>query len=620
MKIEGKKFENNTPSYIETGVRKELLKSNYDFVDLIKALGCWTKGGGKWVYFGEPGTSPNKHNAYSRTSPWNYKCFNTNEGGDIIQYIRNTRGLGLQEAVDFLYDLLPVAGVIGTAPTNPIKKYRRKTQYTAQGYKFTDEQKEMVELLKGQFRDQHNIDYIKDRNETIASFIDKEPFMEEVNKGTFGEDIITSMRKIYSNFIVLPWYGINKELIGLQIRTTEEANMRYGWTRYADVSLTEPLGDREKGTLFITEGLFKARALSKIGFRTIALASITTRKGLTDLLDQIEDKRKIILALDNDIFDLTEENGVKDYHKMINFNDIVALLHAYKDENKLDMEIKTALFPLEYKGIDDYIYACKNTNKQKISLQYPIIGIMDAITAIDNFKKNKTFLNLDRNRDKNNKSTYSNFAGAMTDEEIWTLSNKLGLYDRLLLLVSDEIYRVAKEFNYTPRKEKNTYAQDCRDANVYFLNLVLSWIIERAMQVFLMKEMKTPLYKKGPDKNFTFAPPGKLIRDPDKADLKVKDQDYYVEVLTRCSGREMSKTIRQSRGNKYRDFLELVKNGSRVEIAYVDLVDRKVVFWRVREDMESKEITAPQAPTKKGTSLNFTEDDIIREIPLSMIF
>ena len=302
---------NNTPEYIETGVRKELLKSNYDFVDLVRALGCWTKGGGKWIYFGEPGTPPNKHKAFSRTSPDRYESFNTNQGGDIIQYIRDTRHLGFEAAVDFLYDLLPVGGVIGTAPTNPIKKYRRKTQYTAQGYKFTEEQKEMVELLKGQFRDQHNIDYIKDRNETIASFIDKEPFMEEVNKGTFGEDVKEMMNKIYSNYIILPWYGINKELAGLQLRTTEKANMRYGWPRYADVSLTEPLGDREKGTIFITEGLFKARALSKVGFRTIALASITTRKGLTDLLDQIEDKRKIVLALDNDIFDLTEENGKK---------------------------------------------------------------------------------------------------------------------------------------------------------------------------------------------------------------------------------------------------------------------------------------------------------------------
>lgn len=620
MKIEGKKFENNTPSYIETGVRKELLKSNYDFVDLIKALGCWTKGGGKWVYFGEPGTSPNKHNAYSRTSPWNYKCFNTNEGGDIIQYIRNTRGLGLQEAVDFLYDLLPVAGVIGTAPTNPIKKYRRKTQYTAQGYKFTDEQKEMVELLKGQFRDQHNIDYIKDRNETIASFIDKEPFMEEVNKGTFGEDIITSMRKIYSNFIVLPWYGINKELIGLQIRTTEEANMRYGWARYADVSLTEPLGDREKGTLFITEGLFKARALSKIGFRTIALASITTRKGLTDLLDQIEDKRKIILALDNDIFDLTEENGVKDYHKMINFNDIVALLHAYKDENKLDMEIKTALFPLKYKGIDDYIYACKNTNKQKIALQYPVIGTMDAITAIDNFRKNKTFLNLDKNRDRSDRSTYSNIANAMTDKEIWDLSNRLGLYDRLLLLISDEIYRVAKEFNYMPRKDGYNYAKDNRSTNVYFLNLILSWIIERTVQNFLIKDMGTPVLKTGADINFTFAPPGKLIKSPDKADLEVKDKKHHIEVLTKCSKYDMLKTVRVARGIKYKKYLELVKNGERVDVVYVDLVERKVVFWRIRKDMQLGEARAQQAAGKMGTSLDFTEDDIFRIEPLDKFF
>ncbi len=103
---------------------------------------------------------------------------------------------------------------------------------------------------------------------------------------------------------------------------------------------------------------------------------------------------------------------------MINFFDIVALLHAYKDENKLDMEIKTVLFPLKYKGIDDYIYACKKTTKQDITLQYPIIGTIDALEATKRFEKNKTFLDFDANRDNSNKSTFSNMANAMTDKKI----------------------------------------------------------------------------------------------------------------------------------------------------------------------------------------------------------
>ncbi|EFM25557.1 hypothetical protein HMPREF9225_0828 [Peptoniphilus duerdenii ATCC BAA-1640] len=55
--------------------------------------------------------------------------------------------------------------------------------------------------------------------------------------------------------------------------------------------------------------------MARIGFRAIALASITTRGGFTDLLDQIDDKRKIVVALDNDIFDLGGENGKKGYYK-----------------------------------------------------------------------------------------------------------------------------------------------------------------------------------------------------------------------------------------------------------------------------------------------------------------
>lgn len=613
-------LQNNSPEYIERGVRKEVLKSNYDFVDLIRALGCWQKGGGKWVYFGDPGTPVNKHRAYSRTNPWYYKNFNTDKGGDIIQYIKDTRNMSFEDAVDYLYDLLVGGGVVGTAPTSPITKNRRKTQYTNNGYKFTDEQKEKVELLKGQFQDEHNKEYIKNRNEVILSFIDKKPFMDQVEAGVFGKDIIESMENIYSNFIVLPWYGIDKELKGLQLRTTEEAEMKYGWARYTDVSLTEPLVDREKGTLFITEGLFKARALAKIGFRTIALASITTRKGITELLDQIEDKKKIILALDNDIFELGEENGKKDYYKMTNFFDIVGLLHQYKDENKLDMEIKTALFPLEYKGIDDFIYACKKTTKKDISLQYPVIGTMDAIKAIDNFKKNGTFLDFDANRDKSNKYTFSNIANVMTDKEIWDRSNKLGLYDRLIFVIADEFYKVVEEYNYTPRKELRTYAQNYRNTNVYLLNIVLSWLVERGVQEFLMKNLKIPVFKKGADKNFIFANPGSLSSNRDKADLEVKDKNYYIEVLTKCSNYEMIKAIKQGRGSKYKNLLELAKSGSRVEIAYVDFIDKKVVFWRVREDMELGEVTTPQAPGQKGTSLNFTEEDIIREIPLSMVF
>lgn len=284
---------------------------------------------------------------------------------------------------------------------------------------------------------------------------------------------------------------------------------------------------------------------------------------------------------------------------MINFFDIVALLHAYKDENKLDMEIKTVLFPLKYKGIDDYIYACKKTTKQDITLQYPIIGTIDALEATKRFEKNKTFLDFDVNRDKGNMNTYSNIAGVLTDEEIWKLSNKLGLYDRLIFVIADEFYQAIEAFNYMPRQEKTTYAQNFRNINVYLLNLVLSWIVERGVQGFLKKDMKTLVFKKGADINFTFAPPGKLNSNLDKADLEVKDKNHYIEVLIKCGNYEMLKAIRQARGSKYKNFLELLKNGSRVEIAYVDLIDKKVVFWRLRKGMELGEGVAPQAPGQK---------------------
>lgn len=339
--------------------------------------------------------------------------------------------------------------------------------------------------------------------------------------------------------------------------------------------------------------------MARIGFRAIALASSTTRGGFTDLLDQIDDKRKIVVALDNDIFDLGEENGKKGYYKMINFFDIVALLHAYKDENKLDMEIKTVLFPLKYKGIDDYIYACKETNQRDMSMQYPIIGTLDALEATRRFEKNKTFLDFDANRDKSNKSTFSNMANAMTDKKIWDWSNKLGLFDRLILITADEFYQTTEAFNYLPRKEKTIYAQNYRDINVYLLNLVLSWIVERGLQKYLIMNMNTSIFKKGVDKNFTFVNPGILSNNPDKADLKVKDRNHYIEVLTRCSGMEMINAIRQGRGSKYKNFLGLVKNGSKVEIAYVDLIERKAVLWRIREDMELGEGTTPQAPGQK---------------------
>lgn len=619
MLLINNKLSKNTPSYINRSVKKEMLKRNYDFEDLMKAVGGWTRGGGKWVYFGEDDVPGTRHRAFSRTSPGLYVSFNTHDQGDIIQYIMSSRNMDFNDAVDYLYDLLVGGGVIGTAPTNPVNPNRKPT-YTKFVHQFTDEQKEVVELLKGQFRDEHNETYIENRNENPLSFIDKDPFMEQVNKGVFGEEVKEKMNRIYSNFIVLPWYGINKELKGLQLRGTDDTSLRYGWSIYTDVSLTEPNKDREIGTLFITEGLFKARALARIGFRAIALASLTTRDGLLDMLDQIDNKKKIVLALDNDIFEMGEENGKKDYYKMRNFFDFLAMLHTYRDENKLDMEIKTALFPLKYKGIDDYIYACKNIKKQDISLQYPIIGTIDALEAALRFKKNRTFLDFDVNRDKNNKNTYSNIASAMTDKEIWEWSNRLGLYDRLILITSDKFYQVTEAFNYMPRQEKTTYAQNYRNINVYLLNLVLSWIVERGVQKYLIKNMNTPIFKNGADKNFTFANPGTLSNNPYKADLKVKDRNHYIEVLTRCSGMEMIKAIRQGRGSKYKDFLELVKNGSKVAIAYVDLMERKVVFWRIRKNMKLGKGATPQAPGQKGMSLDFTEDDIIRTIPLSYIF
>ena len=117
--------------------------------------------------------------------------------------------------------------------------------------------------------------------------------------------------------------------------------------------------------------------------------------------------------------------------------------------------------------------------------------------------------------------------------------------------------------------------------------------------------MKTTVLKKGADKNFTFAPPGKLNSSLDKADLEVKEKNHYIEVLTKCGSYEMLKAIRQARGSKYRNFLGLVKDGSEVEIAYVDLVDRKVVFWRLRKDMELGEGVAPQAPGQKHFCQDF---------------
>ena len=143
------------------------------------------------------------------------------------------------------------------------------------------------------------------------------------------------------------------------------------------------------------------------------------------------------------------------------------------------------------------------------------------------------------------------------------------------------------------------------DYKFKLLNLVLSWIVERGVQGFLIKDMKTTVLKKGADKNFTFAPPGKLNSSLDKADLEVKEKNHYIEVLTKCGSYEMLKAIRQARGSKYRNFLGLVKDGSEVEIAYVDLVDRKVVFWRLRKDMELGEGVAPQAPGQKHFCQDF---------------
>lgn len=612
-------FTNNTPDFIEKGEKKEYLKKNYDFRDLMVAVGGWIRGGGNWIYFGENDAPGTKHRAFTREHPGLYQSFNTGDKGDIIEYIRSTRNLSFPEAVDYLYDLLVGPGVDLTVAQSQTQNTPKKP-LSKKIHEFTEEQKQIVELLRGQFKDEDNKKYIENRHENPISFIDKEPFMEQVNKGVFGEEVKKRMSDIYSNYIVLPWYGINKKLIGLQLRSTDNSSMKYGWSVYTEACLTEPISDREKGTLFITEGLFKARALARIGFRAIALASITTRSGFTDLLDQINDKRKIVIALDNDIFDLGEENGKKGYYKMQNLYEIVARPDEYRTANKSNFDIKVALFPLKYKGIDDYIYACKETNQRDMSMQYPIIGTMDAIRAIDNFRKNGTFLDFDANRDKGNMNTYSNIANVMTDKEIWDRSNKLGLYDRLIFVIADEFYKVIEEFNYLPRKEKTIYAQNYRDINVYLLNLVLSWIVERGVQGFLKKDMKTLVFKKGADINFTFAPPGKLNSSLDKADLEVKDKNHYIEVLTKCGNYEMLKAIKQGRGSKYKNLLDLVKNGSKVEIAYVDLIYKKVVFWRIREDMELEEGATPQAPGREGTSLNFKEEDIIRTIPLSYIF
>lgn len=612
----------NTADYNKYAQMRDYMHRNITVRSVAEALGLKTSCTDNYINLpdrdGVLRVRPNRSSKIS--DPHFYYDYEYHTGGDAAQFILETPYLGIKnwrKAMDLIFRLLNInedwsGGINIKNLKNPLKfPEPAKIKREKVNLEISKEIQEQVLELLGDFKDKINECYLIKRHEDPKDFIDEMPFRELADTGNLGEQIKRRYGingKIYSNFLVIPWFSKNKKLIGLQGRLTRNCadSFRYSWIWSCSCGTVYPEEYKDKNTVFITEGMFKARAIASIGYRTLALASISSRQGILEELEDLDEDTKIIIALDNDVYE----------------DDKIDNLWAI--EEKLEEKFKNinvALFPLQYKGIDDYIYSCITNEREQSDVEYPLIGILNFKDFKTNIKNKDTPFDLDWARPEYAKGRSANFAVAMNDKQIFALMKTFKLYDRFLPFISDELIALREINHYIPdvqdQNKSLTYLRDVRSQSTYYLNICLGWLSESIVE-YGLKSVGVTVKKTGCDENYVFKKDLKDVStDPD---LYIEEKDTYIEVVSKCTGDNV-KIIRPNplRGSKARRFKELTKEGHNTIITMVNFVGGEIINWKVKEDTEIGEEQFIYGLHKKGHDFKLSEKDIIGKTPLRKV-